>query len=327
MMDRRQLCAGLLAVPFVAAAPAILRAQAFPARPIRLVVPYAAGGGTDALARVVAQAMTEKAGWSVVVENITGAGGNLATQNVASAPADGYTMLQANQGPMAVNPHIFKNLKVNPLTAFDPITLIAAAPLVVVVPPKSEFTDVKQLIAYAKANPGKLTYGSAGNGSASHLAAVLLNVVAKIETVHVPYKGAGPALNDLLGAQTQFMVTTIPSVLGMIEGKLLRPLAVTSKERIAVLPDVPSVAESGWPDYESTAWYGFVVPAGTPKDVIETLRKTTVDAINTPLVKQRLEGEGARPVGNTPAEFAAFMKKDSARWAEIAKTGVINLNN
>ncbi|WP_245431087.1 Bug family tripartite tricarboxylate transporter substrate binding protein [Rhodoplanes roseus] len=325
MMDRRQLCAGLLAAPFVAA-PSLVRAQAFPSRPIRLVVPYAAGGGTDALARVVAQAMTERTGWSVVVENITGAGGNLATQNVAAAPPDGYTILQANQGPMAVNPHIFKTVKVNPLTAFDPITLIAAAPLVVVVPPKSEFTDIKQLMAYAKANPGKLTYGSAGNGSASHLATVLLNVVGKVDTVHVPYKGAGPALNDLLGAQTQFMVTTIPSVLGMIEGKLLRPLAVTSKERIAVLPDVPTIAESGWPDYESTAWYGFVVPAGTPKDAIETLRKATVEAINTPLVKQRLESEGARPVGNSPAEFAEFMKKDSARWAEIAKTGVINLN-
>ncbi|MBI5114512.1 MAG: tripartite tricarboxylate transporter substrate binding protein [Rhodovulum sp.] len=308
------------------AAPSVLRAQAFPSRPIRLVVPYAAGGGTDALARVVAQAMSERAGWSVVVENITGAGGNLATMNVAAAPADGYTMLQANQGPMAVNPHIFKTMKVNPLTAFDPVTLIAAAPLVVVVPPKSEFGDFKQLMAFAKANPGKLTYGSAGNGSASHLATVLLNVVAKVDTVHVPYKGAGPALNDLLGAQTQFMVTTIPSVLGMLEGKLLRPLAVTSKERVAVLPEVPTVAESGWPDYESTAWYGFVVPAGTPKEIVETLRKTTVDAINTPLVKQRLEGEGARPIGNTPAEFAEFIKKDSARWAEIAKTGVISLN-
>lgn len=326
MLDRRRFCAGLAAAAPLIAAPGVLRAQAFPSRPIRLVVPYAAGGGTDALARVVAQAMSERAGWSVVVENITGAGGNLATLNVAAAPADGYTMLQANQGPMAVNPHIFKTMKVNPLTAFDPVTLIAAAPLVVVVPPKSEFGDFKQLMAYAKANPGKLTYGSAGNGSASHLATVLLNVVAKVDTVHVPYKGAGPALNDLLGAQTQFMVTTIPSVLGMLEGKLLRPLAVTSKERVAVLPEVPTVAESGWPDYESTAWYGFVVPAGTPKEIVETLRRTTVDAINTPLVKQRLEGEGARPVGNSPAEFAEFMKKDSARWAEIAKTGVISLN-
>ncbi|CAL8981122.1 MULTISPECIES: Bug family tripartite tricarboxylate transporter substrate binding protein [Rhodoplanes] len=326
MLDRRRFCAGLAAAAPLIAAPGVLRAQAFPSRPIRLVVPYAAGGGTDALARVVAQAMSERAGWSVVVENITGAGGNLATLNVAAAPADGYTMLQANQGPMAVNPHIFKTMKVNPLTAFDPVTLIAAAPLVVVVPPKSEFGDFKQLMAYAKANPGKLTYGSAGNGSASHLATVLLNVVAKVDTVHVPYKGAGPALNDLLGAQTQFMVTTIPSVLGMLEGKLLRPLAVTSKERVAVLPEVPTVAESGWPDYESTAWYGFVVPAGTPKEIVETLRKTTVDAINTPLVKQRLEGEGARPIGNSPAEFAEFIKKDSARWAEIAKTGVISLN-
>jgi tripartite-type tricarboxylate transporter receptor subunit TctC len=324
MIDRRQLCLSLVATSLFASRAA--HAEAFPSRVIRLVVPYTAGGGTDALARVVAQAMSERLGQTLIVDNIVGAGGNLATQNVASAAPDGYTMLMANQGPMAVNPHIFKNLRVNPLTAFSPVTLIAAAPLVVVVPEKSEFKDIKELIAYAKANSGKLTYGSAGNGSASHLATLLLNYVTKIDTVHVPYKGAGPALNDLLGAQTQFMVTTIPSVIGMIEGKLLRAIAVTSKGRTAVLPDVPSIAESGWPDYESTAWYGFVVPKGTPPAVIETLRQTTVEAINTPVVKSRLEAEGANPIGNTPEEFAAFMRKDSARWAELVKLGAISIN-
>ena len=235
-------------------------------------------------------------------------------------------MLMANQGPMAVNPHIFSNLKVDPLTAFDPITLIAAAPLLVVVPASSPYTTFQALVDAARANPGKLTYGSAGNGSASHLATVLLNVVAKLDTVHVPYKGAGPALNDLLGAQTQFMVTTIPSVIGMVEGKRLRALAVTTKVRTAILPDLPTIAESGCPDYEASAWYGFVAPKGTPPGIIETLRQATVASINEPLVRSRLDNEGAKPIGNTPAEFAAFMKKDLARWAEIAKTGVIPIN-
>jgi tripartite-type tricarboxylate transporter receptor subunit TctC len=330
MITRRRFSSVVLAAPSLALAARSLVApafgQAFPSRPIRLVVPYAAGGGTDALARVVAQQMGEKLGQSIVIENVTGGGGNLATQTVATAPADGYTILMANQGPMAVNPHIFRNLKVDPLTAFDPITLIAAAPLLVVVPQGSPYATFQALVDAARANPGKLTYGSAGNGSASHLATILLNVVAKLDTVHVPYKGAGPALNDLLGSQIQFMITTIPSVIGMVETKRLRALAVTTKVRTAILPDLPTVAELGWPDYEASAWYGFVAPKGTPPAVIEALRQATVAAINEPLVRSRLDNEGAKPIGNTPAEFAAFMRADSARWGEIARTGVIPVN-
>jgi tripartite-type tricarboxylate transporter receptor subunit TctC len=325
MINRRQLCSTLLAAPFVATAGAA-HAQAFPNRPIRLVVPYAAGGGTDALARVVAQAMSERLGQTVMVENIAGAGGNLATQTVASAPPDGYTMLMANQGPIAVNPHLFKSLKINPVEAFAPVTLIAAAPLLLVVPAKSEFTSVEQLIAYAKANPRKLTYGSAGNGSASHLAVVLFNVVTGIEAIHVPYKGAGPALNDLLGAQTQFMITTIPSVTGLVDSGQLRALAVSSKVRSPTNPDVPTVAERGWPAYDSRAWYGFVVPKGTPRPIVDTLRKATVEAINLPAAAQRMATEGASPIGNTPEEFGAFIKEETDRWAEIVKTAGISIN-
>ena len=325
MITRRQLCSGLAAAPMIAAAGSAF-AQAFPSRPVRLVVPYAAGGGTDALARVVAHAMSQKLGQQVFVENISGAGGNISTQTVASASPDGYTMLMANQGPIAVNPHLFKNLRVDPLQAFTPVTLIAAAPLLVVVPAKSEFTTIEQLINYAKANPGKLTYGSAGNGSASHLATVLLNVVAKIDTIHVPYKGAGPALNDLVGAQTHFMVTTIPSVTGLVDSGQLRALAVTSKVRSSTNPDVPSIAERGWPDYESRAWYGFVVPKGTPAEIVATLRAATVEAINQPEIAARLATEGAKPVGNTSEEFGAFMKEETDRWGTIVKTANISIN-
>jgi tripartite-type tricarboxylate transporter receptor subunit TctC len=324
MMNRRQLCSTLLAAPLLTIRGA--RAQAFPTRNIRLVVPYAAGGGTDALARVVAQFMGEKLGQTVIVENIAGAGGNLATQTVASAPPDGYTMLMANQGPIAVNPHLFKSLKVNPLEAFAPVTLIAAAPLLLVVPAKSEFSSVEQLIAYAKANPGKLTYGSAGNGSASHLAAVLFNVVTEIKTIHIPYKGAGPALNDLLGGQTHFMITTIPSVTGLVDSGQLRALAVSSKVRSPTNPDVPTVAERGWPAYDSRAWYGFVVPKGTPAPIIAALRQATIDAIHQPVAASRMATEGATPIGNTSEEFGAFIKEETNRWADIVKTAGIAIN-
>lgn len=327
MIDRRRFSAGLLATPALAALVLLgarpARAEAFPTKPVRLIVPYAAGGGTDAIARVVAQSMGQILGQTVVVENVTGAGGNLATQQAAAAAPDGYTMLMANQGPIAVNPHLFKSLKIDPLAAFDPVTQIAASPLILVVPEKSEFTSTKQLVDYAKANPGKLSYGSAGNGSASHLATVLLNVVAGIDTLHIAYKGAGPALNDLLGAQTQFMITTIPSVIGFVENGQLRALGVTTKSRASMLPKVPTIAESGWPDYESAAWYGFVVPKGTPREIVEKLRDTTVAAINAPVAKSRLASDGADPIGNTPEEFGRFMRAESERWAGIIKTAHI----
>jgi len=325
MITRRLFLSGMIAAPAVVSS-SDLFAQSYPARPIRLIVPYAAGGGTDAIARVVAQTMGQTLGQTVVVENIATAGGNIATQTAASAAPDGYTILMANQGPMAVNPHLFRSLKVDTLTAFAPITLIAAAPLVAVVPQKSEFQTIKQLVDFAHANPGKLTYGSAGNGSASHLATLLLNVIAGIDTIHVPYRGAGPAISDLLGGQTQFMVTTIPSVSGLIENGQLRALAVTSKERAPTLPEVPTIAESGWPNYEASAWYGFVAPRDTPPALIEKLQKATVAAISDTTVKSRLANEGAKPVGSSPQEFGAFIKAEHSRWAEIVKTANLVLN-
>jgi tripartite-type tricarboxylate transporter receptor subunit TctC len=300
-------------------------AQNYPNRSPRLIVAYAAGGGTDAVARVIAQGLSEKFGQVVVVENMGGAGGNLATQSAANAAPDGYTILMANQGPMAVNPHIFKNLKIDPLEALDPVTLIAAAPLVVVVPAESAYKTFKQLVDDIKANPGKLNYGSASNGSASHLATVLLNITAKLDTVHVPYRGASPALNDLLGGATQFMITTLPSVLGLIQGGRMRPLAVTTKVRAPTLPDVATIAELGWPDYEASAWYGLVVPKGTPPDVIDTIQKATAAAIDTPLIRDRLANEGATPIGNKPAQFGAFMRAESKRWAETVKSAGIKV--
>jgi tripartite-type tricarboxylate transporter receptor subunit TctC len=327
-ITRRLLGCALLAASTTIAAPfsAAIAQDSFPARPMKLVVPYAAGGGTDAIARLVAQGVGEKLGQSLIVENNGSAGGNVATQQAARAEPDGYTILMANQGPMVVNPHLFKNVKIDPLTAFDPLTLITAAPLVVVVPKNSPHQSIKELIDHAQKNPGKLTYGSAGNGSASHLATVLLAQAAKFEATHVPYRGAGPALNDLLGGRMDFMVTTVPSVAGLVQSGDVQVLAVTTKARAKKFPEVPSVAESGWPAYEATAWYGFAVPKGTPKDIADKIRKATVETIRTGVVRERLEAEAAEPIGNSPEEFAAMMKGESARWAEIVKQASIAID-
>ena len=326
-ITRRHLCSLIAATAARACLPEFAQAQAaFPDKPMKLLVPYAAGGGTDAIARLVAQGVGERLGQSLVVENNGSAGGNLATAQAAAASPDGYTVLMANQGPMVVNPHLFKNVRVDPLTAFDPLTLISAAPLVVVVSPNSPHKTLAELVGQAQKNPGKLTYGSAGDGSASHLATILLAQTAQFEAVHVPYRGAGPALTDLLAGNSDFMITTVPSVLGLIEGGKVKALSVTGKARAKLFPEVPSVAESGWPDYEATAWYGFVVPKGTPKDVAAKLRQATVETINSPIIRERLQNEGAEPIGNKPEEFAAMMEAESRRWAGIIKQARLAIN-
>jgi tripartite-type tricarboxylate transporter receptor subunit TctC len=322
MLNRRHISLALLSATV---APTLAFAQAYPARPVKLIVPYAAGGGTDAIARIVAQVMGEKLGQTVVVENVATGAGNVATAQAAAAPADGYTVLMANQGPIAVNPHMMKGLKVDTLKAFSSVTQIASAPLVVVVPESSAIKTFGDLVDAARKNPGKLTYGSAGNGSASHVATLLLNYVAKIDTVHVPYRGAGPAISDLLGSQTQFMVTTIPSVAGLIDTGRMRALGVTTKQRTTLLKDVPAIAELGFPNYEASAWYGLVVPAGTPASVIDKLRQAANAALESDLVRARLTSDGAAPVGGTSEAFAAFMRDEHARWKEIVSASNLQI--
>jgi tripartite-type tricarboxylate transporter receptor subunit TctC len=317
--------AGMLAAT-ASFAPSIAEAQAYPDHPIRLVVPYAAGGGTDAVARAIAQGMAEPLGQQLVVENNGTAGGNVATAQAAKAEPDGYTVLMANQGPMTVNPRLFKNVKIDPLTSFDPVTLVAEAPLVVVVPAESRFTSFAQLVEAAKADPGGLTYGSAGNGSASHLATLLLAQTAKLDMVHVPYKGAGPAITDLIGGRLDFMITTLPSIVGFIKTGKAKPLAVTTEARTKQLPEVPTIAESGFPGYQAAAWYGFAVPKGTPPEIVTKLRDATIAAVNKPDVRRTLEFEGAEPVLNTPEEFAAFMQGESKRWAELIQTAGLTID-
>jgi tripartite-type tricarboxylate transporter receptor subunit TctC len=323
MTNRRSIALALL---LIISAPTLTFAQDYPARPVKLIVPYAAGGGTDAIARIVAQVMSEKLGQTLVVENVATGGGNVATMQAAAAAPDGYSVLMANQGPMAVNPHMMQGLKVDTLKAFSPVTQLASASLVVVAPDSSKLKTFGHLIEAARKSPGKLTYGSAGNGSASHVATLLLNHVAKIDTMHVPYRGAGPAIGDLLGGQIEFMVTTLPSVVGLIESGKMRALAVTTKQRSPMLKDTPSIAESGFPDYEASAWYGLVVPSGTPQAIVEKLRQSAVAALGTELVRSRLAADGAAPVGSTPEEFGAFIRDEHARWKELVSASKLQID-
>ncbi len=306
--------------------PQTANAQTYPDKPVKLIVPYAAGGGTDAIARLVAQAVGQILGQTMIVENNGTAGGNVASQIAAAAPPDGYTVLMANQGPMVVNPHLFKNMKLDPLKAFDPVVLITSAPLVLVVPSKSKLNSVTEFLEFAKKNPGKLSYGSAGNGSASHLATVLLAQMAGLDYTHVPYRGAGPALSDLVSGQTDFMVTTLPSVVGLIDAATVKSLAVTTASRTQKLPDIATLAEVGVAGYDTGAWYGFVVPKGTPAAIVEKLRTSTIAAINTDLLRNRFANEGALPLGVGPAEFAQMMQKESVRWSDVLKKANISLN-
>jgi tripartite-type tricarboxylate transporter receptor subunit TctC len=260
----------------------------------------------------------------VIVENRPGAAANLGTEAVAAAAPDGYTLLIGNQGPMVVNPHLFKRLKADPATTLDPIALIADAGLLVVVGPRLPVTSMGELVAEAKKR--QLVYGSAGNASASHLAVLLLGQVAGFEARHVPYRGAGPALNDLVGGHIDFMITTIPSAVGLVEGKKLTALAVTTEQRFASLPDLPTAIEAGVKGYTASAWYGLLGPKGLPAAIREQLERATTETLRDPNVLNRLKDDGAIAAQKGSRDFAAFMAQERTRWGEIVRAANITLD-
>ncbi len=318
-MHRRSLIAAA-ALPFAA------RAQdAFPSRPLRLLVPYAAGGGTDAVARTFAARLGNTLGQTVVVDNKPGAGGNIATEACATAKPDGYTMLVGNQGPMAANPSLFRRLPADPATTLTPVGLIADAPLVVVVGPKTRAATLAALIAEAKAAKGDMTYASASNGSASHLAAALMGQLGGFEATHIPFRGAAPGLTEVVAGNIAFMVTTLPSVTGLIQGGQVRALAVTGSTRAAVLPAVPTVAET-LPGYRATAWYGVMVPKGVPAPVLDKLWNAMRATLRNPEVGERLRGEGAEPGTMDAAAFGRFIAEERTRWAGVIRAAGITLD-
>ncbi len=319
MITRRTAFAAALA-PAAAAAQ-----QDFPNRPLRILTAFAAGGGTDLIARAIAHAMTPVLGQQVLVENRPGAGGNLATEVAAQAPADGYTILMGNHGPMSVNPTLFRNLRVDPERALTPLGLVADAPLVVVVGPRSRAQNMRQLLDEVRAGRGDTTYGSASNGSASHLAAALLMQMADLRAEHVPYRGAGPALTDVAAGTLHFMITTLPSVVGLLNSNVLRALGVTGEQRIPVIPNVPTVAETV-PGYKATAWYGLLVRQGTPEAIIARLTSAMQAGLRDPALNARLRDEGAEPSNLDGPGFAQLIREERVRWAEVIRRANITVD-
>ena len=293
-------------------------AQAWPAKPVRIVVPFAPGGSTDVVARMVAQKLSAVWGQTVVVENRAGAGGNVGADVVAKSPGDGYTLLMAS-GSIAINPHLYKNMAFDTKKDLVPISNVASGPMLVVVPDSSPIKNLKDLIAAAKAKPGGLNFGSAGVGSQVHLAAENLADAAGIDISHVPYKGEAPALSDLIGKQTEFMVGNFTAASALLGNGRLRALAVTGNTRQPQLPDVPTVSESGLPGFESYGWFGLFAPAGTPADVIAKVHRDTAKVLGETETKARLFVQGMSPVANTPAAFAKQMDAELVRWGQVVK--------
>lgn len=295
-------------------------AQTYPAKPIRIIVPQAPGGGNDTIARLVGHRMSQTMKQQVVIENRAGAGGLLAAEAVAKAPPDGYTLLLGNVATLTIIPNVQKKVPYDPFKDFAPVSLIASAPLLVVVHPSLPVTSVKQLIALAKAKPGQLNYASNGIGSSTHLATELFKVMTKTDMTHVPYKGLAPATTDILSGQVQVMFSSAVAMLPHVKGGRLRALAMTGSARSKSIPDIPTVAEAGVRDYEAGSWYGIVAPAGTERPIVDLLAKEIAAAVRSSEIQERLLNEAVIPVGGTPSEFASHIRKEHARVAQVVQS-------
>ena len=294
-------------------------AQSYPGKPIRVVVPFPAGGNADVFARALSQKMAEAWSQGVVVDNRAGAAGIIGTQLVAKAPPDGYTLLMGTTGTHTTNPAVYEKLPYDPVRDFAPVSNFADSPFLLVVHPSVPTGNLKQLIAFAKSRPGQLHYASFGTGSSAHLAGEMLRMAARIDILHVPYKGGPPALADVVGGHVALMFNALPAVIPQVKAGRLRAIALAAKKRVPSAPDMPTFAESGIADFEAGSWYGVLAPAGTPKDVVAKLHAEIVRVLALADVKQRLAAEGAVGIGNTPDEFAAQIRADMARWAKVAK--------
>jgi len=322
MNNKRTMCAAALVIAGSAAAGPVL-AQEYPSKSIRMIVAYPPGGGTDTVARLMAQSLTEKLGQNVVVDNRGGATGNIGTELAAKAPPDGYTLLMGNVAPNAINVSLFDKLPFDPVKDLAPITLVAVTPNMLVVHPSLPVKTVKDLIALAKSRPGALNYPSAGVGSSSHLAGALLDILAHISMTHVPFKGGGPAMIATISGEVQLMFATMPAALPHVKTGKVRPVAVTTQKRSLAMPELPTIAESGVKGYEAATWYGLLAPAATPRAVVDRLHGETVKILAAPESRKRLTDLGFEPVGNTPAQFAAYIKSEIAKWGKVIKAAGI----
>ena len=316
---RAALALPMLALPMLVPS-RMARAQEapFPSRTVRMVVSFTAGGTTDIIARLVGQQLSERWGQPVVIDNRPGAGGNIGTEHVVRSAPDGYTLLVGSVGPLAVNVSLYRNLTYDPRRDLAPVTLLAGVPNVLIVRPDFPARDVAGLVAEAKRRPGELSYASTGSGTSSHLSGVMLDGMAGITTVHVPYRGA-VALNDLMGGRVDFMFATIPSVIEQIRTGRLRPLAVTSTARSRSMPEVPTMVEAGFPEFDASSWFGIVAPARTPAAIVNRIAEDANAIVRDPRIERQMIEQGADPVGNGPAAFGAFIAREVDRWGTIVR--------
>ena len=297
----------------------VVAAEQFPARPIRMIVPYAPGGNVDISARIVAPPLAEVLGQTVVVDNRPGAGGNLGASLVAKATPDGYTLLVGSSGPLSVNPVIYKNLPYDSVKDFAPLSTVQSVPLIVLASPKSGINSINDLVAAAKARPGKLTMASSGAGTTNHFAIELFSSMAGIKVLHVPYKGSGPALSELLGSQVETMVDQLAASIGYVKDGRLKVLAVTTPRRAGVLPNVPTLDELGYKGYQAATLLGLLAPAGTPKPVIDKLNAAIRKVMDNPAVSERFRGLGTEPGASSPEEFSKRIREELAQWRALVK--------
>jgi len=323
MHSLRRFALMALAVVSIAFTAPQADAQSYPNRPIRMVAPFPAGGLVDVLARAVGDELAKSLGQPIIVENKPGAGGNIGADLVAKADADGYTLLMTSPGIQSINQFLYKSMPFDPDKAFAPISLVADMPMVVVVHPKTNVKTLPELIGAARANPGKLSFGSAGIGTTGHLGQALLTHVAKINLTHIPYRGAAPSVTDLIAGQIDGVVDNPPTVMQHIRAGTITPLAVAAKERLAVLPNVPTSAEAGLPGWEASSWFGVVAPAGTPPDIVKRLHAEIAKAVRQPSMEKFTTQSGARMIGNTPEEFSALIVDERRKWGEIIKAANI----
>lgn len=310
---RAGLCLALLLASGAASA------QAFPSRPIKLIVPFPAGGGTDIIAREVANKVSTTQGWTVVVENKPGSGGNLGVDAAAKAPPDGYTLVLGQTSNLAINPTLYAKLPYNPEKDLTPVGLVASAPLVLVVAANSPYKTLADVVAAAKAKPQALNYASSGSGTVAHLATEQFQKIAGVQFTHVPYKGAAQGATDLVGGQIEMYMSSVPTLIGHIRSGKMRALAVTSLKRTDDLPEVPTMAESGYKGFEAVTWFGVAGPAGMSKDAVDKLNAAFNKAVEAPDVQKKLSGQGADVLYGTPEKFATLIRSDIARWGPIVK--------
>ncbi len=314
----------LLAVTLVISA--LASAQGFPSRPIRMIVPYAPGGNVDISARIVGPGMGELLGQTIIVENRPGGGGNVGAGLVAKATPDGHTLLVGSSGPLSVNPVVFKDIPYDSVKDFAPISLVQIVPLVLLVSPKFTVGSVRELLDRAKAQPGKITIASAGTGTTNHFAIELFSAMTGAKLLHVPYKGSGPALSELLGGQVNTMIDQLTSSMGFIRDGKLKVIAVTAAKRVSALPNVPTLAESGVPNYEASTFLGIVAPAGTPRALVAKLNAALRKVMDTPAVQERFRGLGADPGGSTPEQFAKMIRDELNKWRSLAQRANLQFN-